>query len=242
MIELKQVNKTYRKDAQEVRALADVSLRVEAGEFVAVVGPSGSGKSTLMNVLGLLDRPDSGTYRLDEGEVETFTSDELARLRNQKIGFVFQTFHLLPRTTALENVELPLIYSSRPDISGLGAQALERVGLKDRARHLPGELSGGQQQRVAIARALVNEPELILADEPTGNLDTKAGLEVLAIFQELNRQGKTVVLITHDSAVAAMAKRVVEILDGKIVSDAPVAQPKDAAQELATWSGNGGQA
>jgi len=242
MIELKQVNKTYRKDAEEVRALADVSLKVEAGEFVAVVGPSGSGKSTLMNVLGLLDRPDSGSYRLDEGEVEAFTSDELARLRNEKIGFVFQTFHLLPRTTALENVELPLIYSSRRDISGLGAQALERVGLKERAKHLPSELSGGQQQRVAIARALVNDPELILADEPTGNLDTRAGLEVLAIFQELNRQGKTVVLITHDAAVAAMARRVVEIVDGKIVSDAPVAEPKDAARELANWTGNGGRA
>ncbi len=241
MIELKQVNKTYRKDAQEVRALADVSLTVEAGEFVAVVGPSGSGKSTLMNVLGLLDRPDSGSYRLEEREVEAFTPDELARLRNEKMGFVFQTFHLMPKTTALENVELPLIYSSRPDISGLGAAALERVGLKDRSRHLPGELSGGQQQRVAIARALVNEPELILADEPTGNLDTRAGLEVLAIFQELNRQGKTVVLITHDSAVAAMASRVVEILDGRIVSDAPVAEPKDAARELAHWTGNGGQ-
>jgi ABC-type lipoprotein export system ATPase subunit len=240
MIELKQVNKTYRKDAEEVRALAEVSLKVEAGEFVAVVGPSGSGKSTLMNVLGLLDRPDSGSYRLNQGEVEAFTPDEMARLRNEKIGFVFQTFHLLPKTTALENVELPLIYSSRPDISGLGAQALERVGLKDRAKHLPSELSGGQQQRVAVARALVNDPELILADEPTGNLDTRAGLEVLAIFQELNRQGKTVVLITHDPAVAAMAKRVVEIVDGRIVSDAPVAQPKDAAQELAGWTRNGG--
>ncbi len=242
MIELKQVNKTYRKDAEEVRALADVSLKVEAGEFVAVVGPSGSGKSTLMNVLGLLDRPDSGSYRLDEGEVEAFTPDELARLRNEKIGFVFQTFHLLPKTTALENVELPLIYSSRRDISGLGAQALERVGLKERAKHLPSELSGGQQQRVAIARALVNDPELILADEPTGNLDTRAGLEVLAIFQELNRQGKTVVLITHDAAVAAMARRVVEIVDGRIVSDAPVVETKDAARELAGWTGNGGRA
>jgi ABC-type lipoprotein export system ATPase subunit len=242
MIELKQVHKTYRKDAEEVRALADVSLRVEAGEFLAVVGPSGSGKSTLMNVLGLLDRPDSGSYHLDQGNVEALTPDELARLRNEKIGFVFQTFHLLPKTTALENVELPLIYSSRPDISGLGAQALERVGLRDRAKHLPSELSGGQQQRVAIARALVNDPELILADEPTGNLDMRAGLEILSIFQELNRRGKTVVLITHDSAVAAMARRVVEIVDGKIVSDAPVAEPKDATQELVAWTGNGGQA
>ena len=241
MIELTQVNKTYRKDAEEVRALADVSLQVGEGEFVAVMGPSGSGKSTLMNVIGLLDRPDSGSYRLDGGEVDEFTPDELARLRNERVGFVFQTFHLLPKTTALENVELPLIYSSRSDISGLGDRAMERVGLKDRAKHLPGELSGGQQQRVAIARALVNDPELILADEPTGNLDSKAGLEVLAIFQELNREGKTVVLITHDAAVAAMAERVVELVDGRIVSDAPVEHPKDATEELEGWTGNGGQ-
>ena len=232
MIELDQVNKSYRKDAEEVRALADISLRVEAGEFLAVVGPSGSGKSTLMNVIGLLDRPDSGTYRLEGGDVAAFTSDQLARLRNEKIGFVFQTFHLLPKTTALENVELPLIYCSRSDISGLGVRALEQVGLTDRARHLSGELSGGEQQRVAIARALVNEPDLILADEPTGNLDSRSGLEVLAIFQKLNRQGKTVVLITHDVAVAAMAGRRVEIVDGRIVSDEIVGEPKDALAEL----------
>ena len=231
MIELKGVNKSYRKDAEEVRALVDVSFRVDAGEFVAVIGPSGSGKSTLMNVIGLLDRSDSGTYELEGKDVAAFTQDELARLRNEKIGFVFQTFHLLPKTTALENVELPLVYCSRSDISGLGARALEQVGLTDRAKHVPGELSGGQQQRVAIARALVNEPDLILADEPTGNLDTKAGLEVLAIFQELNRQGKTVVLITHDAAVAAMASRVVEIVDGQIVSDRAVSEPKDALAE-----------
>ena len=232
MIELDQVNKSYRKNAEEVRALVDVTVRVEAGEFVAVVGPSGSGKSTLMNVVGLLDRPDSGTFRLDGGDVASFTADELARLRNEKIGFVFQTFHLLPKTTALENVELPLIYCSRADISGLGARALEQVGLTDRAKHLSGELSGGEQQRVAIARALVNEPELILADEPTGNLDTQAGLEVLAIFQELNRQGKTVVLVTHDAAVAAMASRVVEIVDGRIVTDRTTDAPRDARGEL----------
>jgi putative ABC transport system ATP-binding protein len=242
MIELKKVSKTYRKDAEEVRALSDVSMEVKAGEFVAVVGPSGSGKSTLMNVVGLLDRPDSGEYHLDGGAVAEFSSDELARLRNEKIGFVFQTFHLLPKTTALENVELPLIYSSREDISGMGAQALEMVGLKDRAKHLPSELSGGQQQRVAIARALVNDPEMILADEPTGNLDSKAGLEIMAIFQELNRLGKTVVLITHDSAVAKMAKRVVEIVDGTIVSDTPVEEPGDAAKELESLPKNGGQA
>jgi putative ABC transport system ATP-binding protein len=242
MIELKKVSKTYRKDAEEVRALSDVSMEVKAGEFVAVVGPSGSGKSTLMNVVGLLDRPDSGEYHLDGGAVAEFSPDELARLRNEKIGFVFQTFHLLPKTTALENVELPLIYSSREDISGMGAQALEMVGLKDRAKHLPSELSGGQQQRVAIARALVNDPEMILADEPTGNLDSKAGLEIMAIFQELNRLGKTVVLITHDSAVATMAKRVVEIVDGTIVSDTPVEEPGDAAKELESLPQNGGQA
>ena len=231
-IELERVNKTYKKNSEEVRALVDVSLQVEQGEFVAVVGPSGSGKSTLMNIIGLLDRPDSGTYRLDGGEVASFPSDELARLRNEKVGFVFQSFHLLPKTTAVENVELPLIYCSRSDISGLGLRALERVGLKDRAKHLPSELSGGEQQRVAIARALVNEPEILLADEPTGNLDSRSGLEVLAIFQELNRQGKTVVLITHDPGVAAMAGRVLELVDGRLVSDKHTESPKDARKEL----------
>jgi ABC-type lipoprotein export system ATPase subunit len=239
MINLEQVNKTYRKDADEVHALQGVSLTIDPGEFVAVTGPSGSGKSTLMNVMGLLDRPDSGSYHLGEGDVASFTPDELARLRNEKIGFVFQTFHLLPKTTALENVELPLIYSSRGDISGLGAQALEKVGLKDRAKHLPSELSGGQQQRVAIARALVNDPELILADEPTGNLDTRSGLEVLAIFQELNREGKTVILVTHDAAVAEMAHRIVEIVDGRIVGDKLVEGSKDARELLTSLPGNG---
>lgn len=231
-IELERVCKTYKKNAQEVRALVEVTLSVDPGEFVAVVGPSGSGKSTLMNVVGLLDRPDSGVYRLDGSDVASHKRDELARLRNEKIGFVFQSFHLLPKTTALENVELPLIYCTRSDISGLGARALEQVGLKDRAKHLPSELSGGEQQRVAIARALVNEPEIILADEPTGNLDSRSGLAVLAIFQELNRQGKTVVLITHDKAVAAMANRQLEIVDGRIVTDEPVENPKDAQTEL----------
>jgi len=239
MIKLNQVNKTYRKDAAEVCALQDVSLTIERGEFVAVIGPSGSGKSTLMNVIGLLDRPDSGSYHLDDGDVASLTSDELAQLRNENIGFVFQTFHLLPKTTALENVELPLIYSSRGDISGMGTQALEKVGLKDRAKHLPSELSGGQQQRVAIARALVNDPDLILADEPTGNLDTRSGLEVLAIFQELNRAGKSVVLVTHDAAVAEMAHRIVEIVDGRIVGDRPVEESKDARESLAKLPGNG---
>jgi len=239
-IALEGVNKTYRKGAEEVRALADVSLKVEAGEFLAVIGPSGSGKSTLMNILGLLDRPDTGSYELDGGNVDGFTQDDLARIRNEKIGFVFQTFHLLPRTTAIENVELPLIYSTRADITALGERALEAVGLKDRAKHLPSELSGGEQQRVAIARALVNDPEVILADEPTGNLDSRAGLEVMAIFQELNRQGKTIVLITHDEAIAAVASRVLEIVDGRIVSDRIQESPRDARSELESWRGNGG--
>ncbi len=219
MIELTGVSKTYEKGSTVVRALDDVSLRIDRGSFVAIVGPSGSGKSTMMNIVGLLDRPDAGRYDLDGSDVGALSSDELAEARNERIGFVFQSFHLLANTTALENVELPLVYSNRPDISGLGLSALERVGLEDRAQHTPGELSGGQQQRVAIARALVNDPDLILADEPTGNLDGASGLEILGIFQELNRLGKTIVLITHDVEVAAMADRRVNIVDGRVVSD-----------------------
>lgn len=231
MIELSAVSKTYEKGATVVRALADVSLSLESGSFVAIVGPSGSGKSTMMNVIGLLDRPDSGGYRLGGRDVGGLDPDELAAIRNARIGFVFQSFHLLPRTTALENVELPLVYSDRSDISGLGEVALEQVGLADRAGHTPGELSGGQQQRVAIARALVNEPDLILADEPTGNLDSESGAEVMAIFQRLNQAGKTIVLITHDAEIAALAGRVVRIVDGEIVSDETVDGPGEAAPE-----------
>lgn len=219
MIELSGVSKTYAKGPDVVRALDDVSLAIEPGSFVAIVGPSGSGKSTLMNVIGLLDRPDAGSYRLDGRDVGTLSSDEAAEVRNARIGFVFQAFHLLPKTTALENVELPLVYSDRSDISGLGMRALTQVGLEDRASHTPSELSGGQQQRVAIARALVNEPDLILADEPTGNLDSASGREILGIFEELNGLGKTVILVTHDTAVASMASRRVQIVDGRIVSD-----------------------
>ena len=237
MIQFRDIKKTYAKGGEEIRALDDVTLRIDQGEFVALVGPSGSGKSTLMNVAGLLDRPDSGTYELDDRDVGTYTADELAALRNEKIGFVFQSFHLLPRTTALENVELPLIYSSRSDVDGLGMKALEAVGLADRAHHVPSELSGGQQQRVAIARALVNDPEVILADEPTGNLDTKAGLEVLAIFQDLHRQGRSVMLITHDAEVAKLTDRVLRIVDGKIVQDEKVAEPRDARVMLAELNG-----
>ena len=228
MIQLENVSKTYTKGVDVVHALADVSVTIAEGEFVAVVGPSGSGKSTMMNIVGLLDRPDAGNYRLHGEDVNGISSDDLARLRNEKIGFVFQSFHLMPKTTALENVELPLVYSDRDDISGLGMRALEQVGLEDRSRHTPGELSGGQQQRVAIARALVNEPELLLADEPTGNLDTEAGLEVMEIFRTLNEQGKTVVVITHDEEIASMTRRRIRIVDGRIVEDSVVADSSAA--------------
>ncbi len=237
MIELVGVSKTYKKGSALVRALVDVSLESQKGSFVAIVGPSGSGKSTLMNILGLLDRPDSGTFRFEGADVGTLSPDELAELRNERIGFVFQSFHLLPKTTALENVELPLIYSDRADISGLGMKALGQVGLEDRAGHTPGELSGGEQQRVAIARALVNEPDLILADEPTGNLDTRSGLEVMAILQDLNRLGKSIVLITHDSEIARMASRRVQIVDGRIISDQVVASPAHARTMIEAGAG-----
>jgi len=219
MIEIRQLHRRYRKGAGEVHALDDVSLTIEPGEFVAVTGPSGSGKSTLLNIVGLLDRADAGTYRLDGEDVSALSPDAMAAIRNERIGFVFQAFHLLPSTTAVENVELPLVYSERRSTKGLGLRALERVGLADRARHSPGELSGGQQQRVAIARALVLEPDLILADEPTGNLDSRASTEVMAIFTQLNRSGTTIVVVTHNHEVAGSANRVIEIVDGRIRSD-----------------------
>jgi ABC-type lipoprotein export system ATPase subunit len=219
MIELMGICRTYRRPGGEpVEALRDVSLRIERGDFLAVVGSSGSGKSTLMNVLGLLDRPDAGRYLLDGQDVDGLDVDGQARLRNRRIGFVFQAFHLLPRTSALDNVELPLVYSERAEIAGLGRRALERVGLADRVDHRPSELSGGQQQRVAIARALVNEPDLLLADEPTGNLDARSAAEVLALFEALHRAGGTIVLVTHDPAVAARCGRVARIEGGRIVS------------------------
>lgn len=233
MIEVKDIYKRYEKEGSVVHALDGVSLTIEPGEFVAIHGPSGSGKSTLLNVLGLLDRADEGMYRLDGRDVSTFSADELAAYRNLKIGFVFQSFHLLPKTPAIENVELPLIYSDRSDLSGLAMKALDKVGLADRASHGPGELSGGQQQRVAIARALVNEPDLILADEPTGNLDSSSGLAIMAILQELNADGVTVVLITHDAELAGMASRRVEIVDGRITNDEGVIDRRDLGSALA---------
>ena len=220
MIELQGIGRTYRRPGGEpvVAALDDVSLRIERGDFLAVVGTSGSGKSTLMNVLGLLDRPDTGRYLLDGEDVAGLDVDRQAHVRNRRIGFVFQAFHLLPRTTALENVELPLLYSDRDDIAGLGRRALEQVGLGDRMSHCSSELSGGQQQRVAIARALVNEPDLLLADEPTGNLDARSAAEVLSVFESLNRAGRTIVLVTHDPNVAAHCARVARIESGRIVA------------------------
>jgi len=234
MIELRGVDRQYvRGSAEPVQALQDISLSLARGELVAITGSSGSGKSTLMNIVGLLDSPSAGSYVLDGREVSGLEPDELASLRNERIGFVFQAFHLLPRTSALENVELPLVYSNRSDLQGLAREALRAVGLEDRIHHRPKELSGGQQQRVAIARALVNGPEILLADEPTGNLDTRAGLEIISIFQDLNRQGKTVVLVTHDPNLASLCGRVVRLEDGRVVGDAPVEPQRDAAEELA---------
>ncbi|HSM91536.1 MAG TPA: ABC transporter ATP-binding protein [Anaeromyxobacteraceae bacterium] len=234
MIVLKEVQKTYRNDAGlEVRALRGVSLEVRRGDFVAIMGPSGCGKSTLMNVIGTLDRPTAGAYRIGGDEVGALTDEQLSRLRNRRIGFVFQAFHLLPLLTAEENVELPLVYAEEPppDARARARAALARLGLGDRGHHRPGELSGGQQQRVAIARALVTDPDVIVADEPTGNLDSRASLEVMAVLQELWRQGKTIVLVTHEPDVARYAPRQVSLRDGFVVSDATVA-PADAAAEL----------
>lgn len=238
MIRLYDARKTYRKDGSTIAALDGVSLDVLPGEFLAVLGPSGSGKSTLMNVIGLLDRADGGSHSFLGEAVDGLGEDALAVLRNEKIGFVFQSFHLLAKTTALENVELPLLYSRRRDIAGLGARALDAVGLADRASHHPAELSGGQQQRVAIARALVNDPDLILADEPTGNLDRRSGLEIMALLQQLNHNGRTVIVVTHDEELACMAGRLVRLADGKIVADERLPLRSDAELLLGADGGS----
>ena len=230
LIETRNLVKVYRMGDTEVHALDRVSVGIAKGEFVSVMGPSGSGKSTFMNVIGCLDRPSSGEYRLDGKAVSAMAGDELAAVRNRHIGFVFQHFNLLARTPALENVELPLVYAGMPKRIRLekAMRMLERVGLASRAHHHPAQLSGGQQQRVAIARALVTEPLIILADEPTGALDSQTSLEIMALFQELNRQGMTVVLVTHEADVARFGRRVLRFRDGRLVSDESQ-QPAEAA-------------
>jgi len=222
MITVKDIVKTYKTGSMELTVLKSVSLHISEGEMVAIMGPSGSGKSTLMNIIGCLDRPTSGSYVLDGEEVARLDENALAKIRNRKIGFVFQQFNLLARTTAQRNVELPMVYSGTRGREAKAQQALTRVGLGDRMHHQPNELSGGQQQRVSIARALVNDPALLLADEPTGALDSRTGEEIMALFQNLHREGKTVVVVTHDEEVAEHCERIVRFRDGEIVSDEKV--------------------
>jgi putative ABC transport system ATP-binding protein len=235
LIEVENLTKTYKMGSQVVRALRSVTLTISRGEFVAIMGPSGSGKSTFMNLIGCLDKPTAGSYRLAGVEIATLNDDQLAAIRNRRIGFVFQQFNLLARTSALHNVELPLFYNPG------GAQAREKraqeclqiVGLGDRMDHKPNELSGGQQQRVAIARSLVNDPAMIMADEPTGALDTRTGEEIMAIFQNLNQHGKTIIVVTHEMDIAEHAKRIIRFKDGRVVSDQQVERPVDAEEALA---------
>jgi putative ABC transport system ATP-binding protein len=237
-IELKDISKIYEMGDIRVQALHRVSLQIRDGEFVAIMGASGSGKSTLMNILGCLDRPTTGEYLLDGVRVGNLTKRKLADIRNQKIGFVFQGFNLLARTTALENVELPLLYDRTArvqDPKAAAIEALDIVGLRERLEHEPNQLSGGQQQRVAIARALVNRPSIILADEPTGNLDSKTSIEVISLFQALNDGGITVVLVTHEADLARYAKRVIVLRDGLIVKDQAVSQRRDARKDRASY-------
>ncbi|KXT71930.1 ABC transporter ATP-binding protein [Streptococcus gordonii] len=221
LIDLNGINKSYRNGDQELQVLKNINLQVEEGEFLAIMGPSGSGKSTLMNIIGMLDRPSSGTYHLDGKEVARLGEKKLAKVRNQEIGFVFQQFFLLSKLNALQNVELPLIYAgvSQSKRKALAEQYLEKVELGTRMHHLPSELSGGQKQRVAIARALVNRPSIILADEPTGALDTKTGEQIMELLTELNKEGKTIIMVTHEPEIAAYAKRQIVIRDGVIYSD-----------------------
>ncbi|ALV21830.1 ABC transporter ATP-binding protein [Carnobacterium antarcticum] len=221
MIELNHIVKTYQTGDETLIALNDISLKIEKGEFTAIMGPSGSGKSTMMNILGLLDRFDSGTYQLNGKDVSDLRDNESARVRNKEIGFVFQSFNLMPRMTILENVELPMVYAGVPakERKKRALKALERVGLGDRVKHKPNEISGGQKQRVAIARAIVNNPSVLMADEPTGNLDSKTTIDILRIFQELNAEGTTIVMVTHEPEVAIYTKRIVSFFDGSLQDD-----------------------
>lgn len=222
MIELENITKIYRMGKVEVPALRGITLNIKQGEMMAIIGVSGSGKSTLMNVIGFLDKPTVGRYIFDGADVSHLSDNQLAEMRNKKIGFVFQTYNLLPRASALSNVELPLIYAGNRNKHKLAIEALERVGLAARANHKPTELSGGEQQRVAIARALVNNPSLILADEPTGNLDSASTTEIISIFRRLNQEGITVVIVTHEADIASQTQRIIRLLDGKIISDEKV--------------------
>ena len=221
LIETRDLWKTYHMGSEEIHALQGISLQIESSEYVAIMGPSGSGKSTLMNLIGCLDTPSRGSYRLNGQQVRELEDDELARIRNEEIGFVFQTFNLLPRATALHNVELPLVYAGVPGPArrARALEALKRVELSDRVMHKPNELSGGQRQRVAVARALVNNPSILLAAEPTGNLDSKTGLEILTLFERLHGTGNTIILITHEADVAAYAHRVIHLRDGRVEKD-----------------------
>ena len=237
VIQLRDLAKTYRAGEVEVKAVRSVDLDIQRGEFVAIMGASGSGKSTLMNIVGCLDKPTAGSYTLDGMAVSGLNRKQLAALRNRKLGFVFQSFNLLPRTSALENVELPMFYAhplgSLRERRQRALAALERVGLGNRAGHHPSQLSGGQQQRIAIARALVNRPELVLADEPTGNLDSRTSIEILGLFQALNDAGITLVMVTHELDIAGYCKRIVVMRDGKVISDTPNAERRLASHELA---------
>ncbi len=238
LVHLQGIERTYDTGRVSVRALRGIDLEVDEGEFLAIMGPSGSGKSTLMNILGCLDQPTAGSYHLKGRDVSRMKKGELARIRNEMLGFVFQAFHLLPRTSAQENVELPLLYRadelSWKEIHARARAALETVGLEDRLDHTPNELSGGQKQRVAIARALVTEPSVLLADEPTGNLDSRTTLEILDLIQGLNRQGLTILMVTHETEMARFAERTITLRDGLIVSDRRH-EPLDAVQALAEW-------
>ena len=238
MIELKGIKRLYQLEGITVKAIQGLDLSVGEGEFLSVMGPSGSGKSTLMNILGCLDKPTDGVYLLDGINTSKANSDDFAIIRNKKIGFVFQGFNLLSRTTAVENVELPLFYSRKEhkvNMKEKAVAALREVGLGERLYHMPSQLSGGQQQRVAIARAMVNNPAFILADEPTGNLDTEMTLEIMTLFQKLNNSGKTILMVTHEPELAAYTKRIITMRDGKLISDIPVTERRSAADDLIKW-------
>lgn len=234
VIQTHALSKDYTMGDMVVHALREVDMTIETGEFAAIMGPSGSGKSTFMNLIGCLDRPTGGQYILDGQDVSRMTDNQLADVRNKTIGFVFQSYNLLPRTTAVRNVELPLMYAGAKNRTEKAKEALEKVGLAQRMGHKPNELSGGQQQRVAIARAIVNNPVLILGDEPTGNLDTRTSEEILALFQDLNRSGKTIIIVTHEEDIAMHCKRVIRFRDGRVQSDEKVAEPIDAREFLKT--------